>query len=175
MAGAARRDDAEGPNTVLSLEGKSTAKIASYASEVLRIKAGENAIRKAPATSVRLSALDQPERAVRSWLHVDTDQLDLFTALVRVRSTHVGAYGGLDEIAGVVQVLRLEAEGDLLALVLYEQRSDRARLRARLEELGEIMSWEVVSNQSVEPALATWRALTKQAAEREGLLAEHGE
>jgi hypothetical protein len=154
------------------LEGKTAAEIAGYASEVLRIKAGENAIRKAPATCGRLSGLPAPERALRSWLCVDTDAFDLFTAVVRLRSNHAGTYGGMDEIAGVAQILRLEAKGDLLAIVLYEKRSDQTRLRAQLEELGRIVSWEVVAHQTHEPAIATWRALTRQAAVREGLLAD---
>jgi hypothetical protein len=162
-------------NVAYRLEGKTTAEIASYANQVLRINTGENAIRKAPATSARLSGLVQPERAVRDWLRIDAAALDLFSALVRVRSSHVSKYGGLDQIAGVVRVFRLEASGDLIAVVLYERRSDQARIRVQLEELGEIVSWEVVADETEEPAVGTWRALARQAAEREGLLLEHGE
>lgn len=154
------------------LEGRTTAEIASYASEVLRIKTGENAIRKAPATSARLSERAEPERAVRPWVRVDLAAFDLFSALVRVRSSHPGVYHGIDQITGVVQVLRLEAVGDIVALVVYERRSEQVRIRARLEELGEVVSWEVIADQTEDPAVETWQALTRQAADREGLRAE---
>jgi hypothetical protein len=168
----AESDTALFAHVAYRLEGKTTAEIATYANDVLQIKAGENAIRKAPATCARLCGLTAPEQAVRPWLRVDTDALDLFTAVVRVRSTHAGTYAGMDRIAGVVQIFRLEGEGDLFAIVVYERRSDQTRLRARMEELGEIVSWEVVAHQTQWPTIATWRALTQQAAQREGLLAE---
>jgi hypothetical protein len=137
---------------------------------VLRIKAGENAIRKAPATSARLLDLPSPEAALRPWIHVDTDALNFFTAIVRLRSSRPGPYAGIDEIPGVTQLFRLEANDQLLAVVLYERRSDQMRLRARLGELAEIISWEVVARQTLDPTITTWRALARDAAEQEGLL-----
>lgn len=170
----AESDTALFAHVAYRLEGKTTAEIASYASDVLRIKTGENAIRKAPATSARLSGLTQPDGAIRSWLRIDTAAMDFFTALVRVRSAELTAFGGLDKISGVIHVMRLEAPGDLLAFVLYERRSDQARLKARIEEQGEIVSWEVVSQQTEDPAVKTWRGLARAAAEREGLLKDEG-
>jgi hypothetical protein len=57
-------------------------------------------------------------------------------------------------------------------------RSERSRRRSAractmspsTSELGEIVSWEVVADQTEEPAAGTWRALARQAADREGLL-----
>jgi hypothetical protein len=152
------------------LEGKTTGEIRRYASEVLQIKVGENAIRKAPATSARILHLPSPEVALRPWLRVDTDALDLFTAIVRLRSGRRGGFGGVDRIPGVTQLFRLEQSNELVAAVIYERRSDQMRLRARLSELAEVISWEVVAEQRLDPALATWRALARGAAAREGLL-----
>jgi hypothetical protein len=167
-----RSDTALFAHIAYRLEGMATSEIGPYATEVLHIKAGENAIRKAPATSSRLQDVASPDAALRPWLNVDADALDFFTAVVRLRCRRHGRYAGIDKVPGVTQLFRLEASDELLAVVLYERRSDQIRLRARLGELAEIITWEIVARQTLNPAITTWRALARDAAEREGLLIE---
>jgi hypothetical protein len=61
-----------------------------------------------------------------------------------------------------------------LAIVIYERRSDEQALRAGLAEFSRIVRWEVLENHDETPAVGTWRALARRAAEREQLLASSG-
>ena len=140
-----------------------------YATSVLGIDVGYNAIRFAPATAARIA--DLPSPPLRPWLLVDLDALNFFTALVCVRNaSDSDVFSAVARVPGVVHVMRLMSHGDVVAIVIYEDRAQQRMLRARLGEIADIVSWEHVDFASHEPAILTWRSLARRAGEREGLL-----
>jgi hypothetical protein len=128
------------------------------------IAVGAQIVRKAGATSSRVAG----RRALYPSVRVDLDVLDLFCAVVRLKTTG-GIFDEVADLPGVVELLHVEASGDLLVVVVYEQRSDQQQLRARLAEHGEVMSWEQCDAQTQAPAAATWRQFAANAAVAEGL------
>jgi hypothetical protein len=124
-------------------------------------------------------ATDVPAGALREWLAVDPEALDLGAAVVifdfdshRKQTT---AYRDLGEVAGVVQLVALGRGGPdqkhrLLAVVLTDSEEDNRRLRDRLGHVDGEWLWHDIELQTVEPAVRTWRHLARVQAEREGLL-----
>jgi hypothetical protein len=109
--------------------------------------------------------------ALRDWLLVEELKLDLDLAIVRFPGA--GAKQGrllqaLTRLAGVRQVFELTERRDLLAVLLFDGRRDRRRLRAELEELADVMVWEDIESESSLPAVTTWARLAQAAATNEG-------
>jgi hypothetical protein len=165
-----RSDTALFAHVAWRLEGGRTDQIAEMG-RTLGIAVGDNAIRKAPNTAARLEHRDG-RIALRRWCLVDLEALNFFEALVELRlaEPHDTAYRGLAGVAGVTHLLRTAIER-ALAIVIYERRSDELALRAKLGEFARIVRWEVVKDHDETPAVGTWRALARQAAERERLIA----
>jgi len=164
-----RSDTALFAHVAWRLEGGRTDRIAEMG-RTLGIAVGDNAIRKAPSTAARLEHGDG-RIALRQWYLVDLQALDFFEALVELQlaQRHDSAYRGLAGVAGVTHLLRAGTER-ILALVIYERQSDEQALRARLGEFAKIVRWEVLEDHDETPAVGTWRALARQAAERERLI-----
>jgi hypothetical protein len=59
----------------------------------------------------------------------------------------------------------------VLALVLTDGEDDRRRLRSALDEFADGCEWTEVDEETVEPAVQTWRHLALVAARRAELLA----
>lgn len=164
----AKSDTALFAHIAWRLEGKVTEELTEYGRQ-LEIRVGANAIRKALTTSDRLGRLASPGRVVLPWLRIDVAALDFFQAVVRLKTQGPDAAEVVGGVQGVVRVMSVEGSDDLLAIVIYERRSDRERLRARFSDIGEITSWEQIDLDTQNPAIATWRALAQSAAEREQL------
>jgi hypothetical protein len=118
----------------------------------------------------------QSDTAIRDWLAVDADKLELGVSLVTVPVTTGRAqrdvYRALARIVGVVQVLAAGSGRGrrVLAVVLTDGESDRRRVRSLLDELADDWSLDAIDLQTVVPALRTWRHLAQSAARRERLL-----
>jgi hypothetical protein len=115
--------------------------------------------------------------ALRDWLAVRTDELRLSLGLVTLPVPGAQAqrelYHALQSVLGVVHLVRA---GDgptrrVVALVVTDGDDDRRRLRAELEEYADSWEWSEVDEETVNPAVQTWRHLTLLAARDEDLLA----
>lgn len=164
-----RSDTALFAHVAWRLEGGRTDRIAEMG-RTLGIAVGDNAIRKAPSTAARLEHRDG-RIAVRRWCLVDLEVLNFFEAIVELQLAELRdtAYRGLTGVPGVTHLLRTDIER-VLAIVIYERRSDEQALRASLGEFAKIVRWEVLEDHDATPAVGTWRALARQAAERERLI-----
>lgn len=115
--------------------------------------------------------------ALRDWLAIRASELHLGIALVTFPVASAQAqrelYRHLQAIPGVVQLVRAGAGRDrrVLALVLTDGEDDRRRLRSALDEFADDWDWSEVDEETVEPAVQTWRHLSLAAARREDLLA----
>jgi hypothetical protein len=117
----------------------------------------------------------QPEQAAsfREWLLVDELRLDLEVALIQFpgRGSRQGdLLDGLRRTAGVRHIIETSRTRDVYAFAVFGGPQGRRELRARLEELATEMTWDDVLWETQEPAVETWRALARDAAEAEGLL-----
>jgi len=114
--------------------------------------------------------------ALREWLAIDYEQLDISLAAVTLRAEDEGQqlalYAELRDIPGILQAF-LFVPGDeqwtVMAIVAWDGEADARRLRNRFRELGASWGWQPVDIQTVLPAQATWRHLTLIAATAEGL------
>lgn len=115
--------------------------------------------------------------ALRDWLAVRTAELQLSLGLVTFPVSGASAqrelYRALQAVLGVVHLVRA---GDgpgrrVVALVVTDGDDDRRRLRAELDEFADDWEWSEVDDETVEPAIATWRNLALAAARSEDLLA----
>lgn len=115
--------------------------------------------------------------ALRDWLVVRTAELQLSLGLVTFPVSGANAqrelYRALLAVLGVVHLVRA---GDgpgrrVVALVVTDGADDRRRLRAELDEFADAWEWSEVDDETVEPAIATWRHLALAAARSEDLLA----
>jgi len=128
-----------------------------------------------PAVTPRTVKTTGP--ALRDWLAVDTDALDLraFVAMLTVdtQAQQLSAYRTLQRTVGIVHVMTLSPESEarrrLLATALIDEDDDRQWLAEAFGRLSSTWSWLQVEQETLEPALRTWKALTKAAARREGL------
>lgn len=155
------------------LEDVGVRRLGSWAAE-LGVLAGPLAIRRAPFTAERLADAPERERAVRRWALVDYDALDLFLAVVTLRCSGArrAALDGIEQLKGVIELLRL-VDGQLLAMVVYERRSDQRALRTALSEFADIESWRVVEERRPLAAISTFRQLALDAARHEQLVRAH--
>jgi hypothetical protein len=125
----------------------------------------------------RTAQLAKP--ALRDWLAVSADALDLRAFVVQLafesRAERLAAYRKLQRTVGIVHVMTLSSDDDercrLMATVLVDDDSDRDRLANAFRGLSSDWSWLEVEEETVRPALPTWKSLTKAAARREGLIA----
>ena len=130
-----------------------------------------------PAATPRTVKTTRP--AIRDWLAVDTDALDLraFVAMLTVetQAQQLSAYRTLQRTVGIVHVMTLSPESEdrrrLVATALIDDDADRQRLAKAFGRLSSTWSWLRVEQETLEPALRTWKSLTKAAAKREGLSA----
>lgn len=152
------------------LEGIGVGHLRTWAEE-LGVRAGPLAIRRAPFTAELLADAPDRERAVRRWALVDYDALDLFLAVVTLRcsESHRDTLLGIEQLAGVVELLGLD-DGQVLAIVIYERRSDQRALQTALGEFADVESWRVVDERRPLAAISTFRHLARAAARRERLL-----
>lgn len=127
-------------------------------------------------TVARREAAPARSPALRQWLAVDYEALDISLALVTVRAADEGQqlslYSLLRDVPGVVQVLLLVPSADqwlVMAVVAWDGEADARRLRGRFKELGASWGWQQIEIQTVLPAQATWRHLAVVAAKTEGL------
>jgi hypothetical protein len=106
---------------------------------------------------------------------VNPERLELEAGFVVVdaasRRAQRSVYQRLQRVVGVVQLLATSAgkERQVVALVLVDGANDRRRLEDQLDELVADWAWQYVDLQTVEPAVATWRHLAREAARREQL------
>jgi len=144
----------------------------SWARE-LGIRVGAKALRSAPQKAERLVTTTSAGAAVVThWALVDYAALDFFTDLVslRVERGDAVAMSLLEHVSGVVELLAVERSEEVLALVIYERRSDKRALEAALAELADVIDWRPIEVRRPRAAIATFRALALRAAEREQLL-----
>jgi hypothetical protein len=153
------------------LEGVATGGLNDWAQQ-LGIRVRADALRNAPRHAARLEGVADPRSVVRPWLLPEWRALNFFMAAVRVELPRAepAAAKALEIIAGVIEVFAWERGA--LAIVVYERRSDRDALRARLEDFAEIESWQEIESHRPQAVIDTFRALALQAAAKERLLEE---
>lgn len=126
-------------------------------------------LRTAPEKATRLSASDRANwRALfPNTTAVPLRRLNFFEAVVRFRPREAGptTITQLGRIAGVVELLRLEGTGEILASVIYERRQDRDAVESELAEFGSVVEWATVDVHTREPAVGTWLELARRAVE----------
>jgi hypothetical protein len=114
--------------------------------------------------------------AIRGWLAVRPGELGLGVGLVTFAAAGAQAqrelYRTLQAVIGVAHLLAVGDGPDrrVIALVLTDGEQDRRRLRAQLDEFADSWHWDEVDDETVEPAIETWRYLARSAARREDLL-----
>lgn len=131
---------------------------------------------RGPAPAQPQPVVRPEDAALREWLLVEEHKLDLDSAMIRFPGSgrrQSDLLRGLDGVHGVRQVIELSEQRDVLAIVIFDGRDDRRRLRAELEELAWSMIWEDIESESHDPATATWKHLARHAAGGEGLLASN--
>jgi hypothetical protein len=130
-----------------------------------------------PSTALRTVKAAKP--ALRDWLAVNADALDLRAYIIQLafenRAEQMTAYRKLQRMVGIVHVMTLSSGEDerrrLMATALIDDDADRERLTKGLCRLSSDWSWREVEEETLRPALPTWMSLTKAAARREGLIA----
>lgn len=115
------------------------------------------------------------DAAVRGWVAVQPANMKLGAALIIVPVVNARAqatiYRGLQRLNGVVHAWAC-GDGErrkVVAVALIDGEDDRRRLRAQLDDVAADWQWDDVDHETVEPALRTWRHLTRIAAQAEGL------
>ncbi len=71
----------------------------------------------------------------------------------------------------MIELLALDGGHDVLALVIYERRSDELTLRTALGEFADVEKWRVVDERRPLAAIATFTALARRVARRDKLRA----
>ncbi len=151
------------------LEGVEVDKLNEWARQ-LGVAVGADGLRNAVKHSVRLQRTGGGGRAVQPWLLLDWRALDLFAAVVRLRLGRAGPseLAALERVKGIAELFVCGASAT--AVVVYERRSDRDALRARLEDFAVIDAWEEIEESRPRALIGTLRGLAREAAERERLL-----
>lgn len=115
--------------------------------------------------------------ALRDWLAVRANELGLSVGLVTIPVSGAQAqrelYRALQSVLGVVHLLRAGDGPDrrVVALIVTDGNDDRRRLRSELDEYADGWDWAEIDDETITPAVQTWRHLTLMAARREDLLA----
>lgn len=126
-------------------------------------------LRTVPEKATRLSTFDRDNwrQLFPNTTSVPAHRLNFFEATVRFRPRERSdtALAQLGHVVGVVELMRLERDGDILAVVIYETRQDRDALEAEISEFGEVTEWATVDAHLREPAADTWLSLAKRAIE----------
>jgi hypothetical protein len=126
------------------------------------------------ATADRDTPTPAEQVAFREWLLIDERRLDLELALVTFPGDgrhQGGLIRALAGTAGVRQVIETAHKRDVIAIVVFSGPEQRRELQASLEELAERRIWDDILFETHEPAINTWRALSRRAAEEEDLAA----
>ncbi len=120
------------------------------------------------------SAVAAPRRtAIRGWLLVDEDKLGLEKALVRFPGNgraRPELRRALERLPAVRQVLELEHDRELVAVVVFADAEGRARVQAQLAELTtDARIWDGILRETQLPARQMWSDLARRAAQAEDL------
>jgi hypothetical protein len=123
----------------------------------------------------RAAAVAVPRRpAIREWLLVDESKLGLEKALVRFPGNGLARpelRRALERLAAVRQVLELEYDRELVAIVVFADAEARAALQAQLAELTtDARIWDGIIHETHLPARRLWSELARRAAAGEDLL-----
>jgi hypothetical protein len=123
----------------------------------------------------RAPAASRPP-ALREWLAIDYEQLDISLAAVTLRakddSQQLSLYAAVCDIPGALHTVLFvpaDEQPTVMAIVAWDGEADARRLRNRFRELDASWSWQPIDVQTTLPAQATWRHLTIIAADAEGL------
>jgi hypothetical protein len=116
-----------------------------------------------------------PDAAVRGWVAIQPANMRLGAALITTpvvnARSQASIYRGVQRLNGVVHAWAC-GDGDrrkVVAVALIDGEHDRRRLRAQLDDVAAGWQWDDVDHETIEPALRTWRHLTRVAAQAEGL------
>jgi hypothetical protein len=124
-------------------------------------------LRTAPERAARLSEFDRANwrQLFPNTTTVPLQRLNFFEAVVRFRPKEKddSVVSRIGQVVGVIELLRLERDGDILALVIYASRQDRDVIEAELTEFGEVAEWATVDSHLRDPAVDTWLNLAKRA------------
>lgn len=139
----------------------------------LGVAVGPYAIRNAQHTAQRLATPTDRARALRPWAYIDYAALDFFMAVATLETSGNRSTGlkGLENVRGVVDLLCVERSARVLALVIFERRSDKTTLETALGEWANIVEWSEIEEQRPMAAIATFRALARRSADSEHLRA----
>jgi hypothetical protein len=130
--------------------------------------------KRGPIASAPQSPVQAEDAALFDWLLVEEHKLGLDTALIRfpgVGKRQGELLGALSKVRGVRQILELSRERDIIAVVVFDGRDDRMRLRTELEEFAVAMVWEDIESETHRPAITAWKHLAQRAARIEGFVA----
>lgn len=129
-------------------------------------------LRNAPEKAARLSADDRANwrQLFPKTTTVPLRRLNFFEAAVRLRPADrsEAALAQLSSVVGVVELMRVERNGEILALVVYATRQDRDALEGEMAEFGDVLDWAAIVTHLREPAVHTWLNLARRAIEAEG-------
>jgi hypothetical protein len=130
---------------------------------------------KRPGRKSTTAAPSWADAAVRGWVAVQPANMKLGAALITIPVVNARAqtiiYRGLQRLNGVIHAWAC-GDGErrkVVAVALIDGEDDRRRLRAQLDDVAADWQWDDVDHETVEPALRTWRHLTRIAAQAEGL------
>jgi hypothetical protein len=117
-------------------------------------------------------AARKSSNVLRDWLLVDELRLDLEVAFIRwpgngARQSELIA--GLSSTDGVRHIFETSRARDVYAIVVFDGVEQRRALRARLEELADVLEWEDILFETQEPSISLWRMLAQRAAQTENL------
>jgi hypothetical protein len=164
------------------LEGVPVAEFASFFKE-LGITVGPAAAMRAmrplrrqsphkrlPGRPTAAGGSSQGPSVFREWLLIEELRLDLEVAFVQFPGD-CGRQSDLIEalrtIPGVRQLVELQQDRTVVALLLFSGSEQRTDLRSRLEEIAPRFFWDDVIFETHEPARQAWRELARRAAQVE--------
>lgn len=111
--------------------------------------------------------------ALRKWLILDEPRLDLDVALLRFDGKgerHRALVSALTSIAGIRQVIEVAGSFEVIAIAVFDGAQARLHLKSLVQErTGLDPAWFDVESESWAGSLPTWRALTRRAAQSDGL------
>jgi hypothetical protein len=113
------------------------------------------------------------DELIREWWLVDEARLGLEKAVVRFPgegNARVELRRRLERIAAVRQIVELEHDRELVAVVVFSGAEERVALQAQLSEIAEVRIWDDILYETHLPALSLWRERAYRAAAEEGLV-----
>lgn len=129
-----------------------------------------------PATAGWSGRLRGRKSLFRPWLLVDEEALGVYRAVVHFRAEDLAAFDALQarlrRTVGVSEVHACDDGETVFAVVLWREPADKRRLIEHFRRelaIGRRPRWYVIES-SRYPAAATWRQLTREAADDDELL-----